>query len=64
MIDALSGMESAYRNAIVYNAAAGLVIAGKATDLKHGVTMAKEAIDSGRAHLTLKKLVDISNEKI
>lgn len=63
MIDALSGVESAYRNAILYNASAGLVIAGKAGDLKQGVEIAKEAIDSGKAHITLKKLVEISNER-
>jgi anthranilate phosphoribosyltransferase len=59
--EALSGVESAYRNAVVYNAAAGLMIAGKVADLKAGVEMAKEAIDSGRAHTTLRKLVDLSN---
>ncbi len=64
MIDAISGLEGAYRNAIVYNAAAGLVIAGKAVDLKQGAELAKEAIDSGRAHITLKKLVEISNERL
>ena len=59
----LSGVESAYRNAVVYNAAAGLLVAGKASDLKQGVEIAKEGIDSGRAYTVLKKLVEISNEK-
>lgn len=63
MIDALSGMESAYRRAILYNAAAGLVISGKAADLKQGVDMGKDAIDSGKAHTILKKLVEISHER-
>jgi len=63
MIDALSGTESAYRNAVVYNAAAGLVIAGKTPDLRAGVALAKEAIDSGRAHSVLKKLIEVSNER-
>lgn len=58
---ALSGMESAYRRAVVYNAAAGLVVVGKAADLKSGAAMAAEAIDSGRAHGVLNKLVDISH---
>jgi len=61
---ALSGIESPYRNAVVLNAAAGLLIAGKATDLKQGAALAKEAIDSGKAHATLHKLVMISNERI
>jgi anthranilate phosphoribosyltransferase len=59
----LSGVESAYRNAVVYNAAAGLVVAEKAADLKEGVAIAKEGIDSGRAYTVLKKLVEISNER-
>lgn len=63
MIEALSGVESTYRNAIVYNAAAGLLIAGKTDNLADGVALAKEVIDSGKAHYTLKKLVEISNEK-
>jgi anthranilate phosphoribosyltransferase len=61
--EAISGIESPYRHAVVYNAAAGLVIAGKATDLKEGAKLANEAIDSGRAHTILKKLVDMSNTK-
>ncbi len=42
LLDALSGMESAYRNAVLYNAAAGLFISGRANDLKAGVEIAKE----------------------
>lgn len=61
--DALSGMESAYRNAVVLNAAAGLVITGKAADLKTGASLAREAIDSGNAHRILTKLVMTSNER-
>ena len=64
MIDALSGVESPYRNAVLYNAAAGLVIARKANGLKEGVALAKESIDSGRAHAALKKLMEVSNERI
>jgi len=63
MTEALSGVENAYRNAVVYNAAAGLVIAGKAADLKAGAAMAKEAIDSGRAHKVLMKLVEVSHQR-
>ena len=46
---------------MVYNAAAGLMIAGKAANLKDGVVQAKEAIDSAKAHKVLMKLIDISN---
>lgn len=59
---ALSGMENAYRNAIIYNAAAGLMIAGIASDLKAGAATAKDAIDSGRAFSLLNKFVVVSHE--
>lgn len=60
---ALSGVESAYRNAILYNAAAALLVAGKVPELKQGAAMAAEAIDAGRAYATLQKLITLSNEK-
>lgn len=63
MIEAISGVENAYRNAVVYNAAAGLVIAGKVINLKEGAELAKQAIDSGKAHSALKKLADLSNTR-
>ena len=63
MTEALSGVENTYRNAVVYNAAAGLLIAGKVVDLKAGALMAKEAIDNGRAHKVLKKLVEVTNTR-
>lgn len=61
MLEALSGIENPYRNAVVYNAAAGLVIAGKAPDLKAGAELAKQAIDSSKAHSLLRKFADMSN---
>ena len=59
---ALSGVASAHRNAIVYNAAAGLLIAGKVSTLQDGAALASEAIDSGQAFRILQKLVVMSNE--
>ncbi|MGA2807678.1 MAG: hypothetical protein ABSE87_06050 [Terracidiphilus sp.] len=41
---------------MLLNAAAGLVAAGLAGDLKEGVQMGAEAIDSGQAAATLAKL--------
>jgi anthranilate phosphoribosyltransferase len=61
LIEAISGVESAYRNAVLYNTAAALMVAGKAGTLKDGVAIAKEAIDFGRAYSVLQKLIDISN---
>jgi anthranilate phosphoribosyltransferase len=60
--DAISGMESVYKNIVLYNAAAGLLVAEKVRDLKTGVALARDAIDSGKAHTTLKRLVSVSNE--
>ncbi|MCB1342861.1 MAG: anthranilate phosphoribosyltransferase, partial [Pseudooceanicola sp.] len=45
----LDGQTSAYRDAVLLNAAAALVVAGKASDLREGVAQASESIDSGRA---------------
>ena len=59
---ALSGMESAYKNAVLYNAAAALLIAGKAADIKDGVALARAQIDSGNAFRVLKKWAMVSNE--
>ena len=64
MTEALSGVESAYRNAVLYNAAAGLIVAGKAADLKAGVAMAMEAIDSGEAYRRLRLLAEVSYERV
>ncbi|MFW2586802.1 anthranilate phosphoribosyltransferase [Sagittula sp. SSi028] len=49
MRDLFHGSRSAYRDAVLLNAAAALTIAGKAPDLKEGVTIAAEAIDNGSA---------------
>ncbi|MEM9810397.1 MAG: anthranilate phosphoribosyltransferase [Pseudomonadota bacterium] len=45
----LAGVKGAYRDVVVLNAAASLVIAGKAADLRNGARLAAESIDSGQA---------------
>jgi anthranilate phosphoribosyltransferase len=57
----LDGVRSPYRDIAVLNAAAALVVAGKAESLRPAAAMAAEALDSGRAKATLDKLVDVSN---
>ena len=57
----LDGMRSPYRDIAVFNAAAALLVAGKAKDLREGVALAGAALDDGRAKETLRKLVDVSN---
>ncbi len=57
----LAGKPSAYRDVALLNAAAALVVAGKAKDLKDGVAQGKQALDSGAAAERLQKLIRISN---
>jgi anthranilate phosphoribosyltransferase len=56
LYDVLTGIPGARRDIVLLNAAAALVAAGLAGDLKEGVTMGAEAIDSGQAAATLAKL--------
>jgi len=56
LYDVLTGIPGARRDIVLLNAAAGLVAAGLADDLKQGVLMGAEAIDSGQAAATLAKL--------
>ncbi len=58
----LYGEQGAYRDAVLLNSAASLIIAGTADTLKDGVREAKLAIDSGRARNTLKELIHWSNQ--
>ncbi len=56
LYDVLTGIPGPRRDIVLLNAAAGLVAAGMAGDLKEGVAMGAEAIDSGLAAATLAKL--------
>ena len=58
----LDGAPGAYRDAVLLNAAAALVVAGSATDLREGVTLARESIDSGAARDRLAALARITSE--
>lgn len=58
----LGGERNAYRNISVANAAAALVVAGKASDIVDGVRLAEQSIESGAAASALGKLVAVSNE--
>jgi anthranilate phosphoribosyltransferase len=56
LYDVLTGVPGARRDVVLLNAAAVLVAAGLAGDLKQGVAMSADAIDSGQAAATLEKL--------
>ena len=59
----LDGHQSAYRDAVLLNAAAALIVADKVKTLPEGVEMARESIDSGAAKTCLKKLAQITQGK-
>lgn len=56
-----SRANTAYRDIILLNSAASLVIAKKAEDLVSGIAMAKSAIASGAAKIKLDELIKITN---
>ena len=58
----LSGEKSAYRDIVVLNSAAGLIVAGQAEDLENGARMAEQAVDTGKAKTALDKLIEISQQ--
>ena len=57
----LEGAAGAYRDIVLINAGATLVVAGKADDLAAGVALARQMIDSGAARAKLADLVAITN---
>ena len=60
----LDGQTSAYRDAVLMNAGAALVVAGKAADIREGAELAAQAIGSGKARAVLDKLVEVSNTPV
>ena len=61
LMDLLNGAQGAYRDAVLLNAAAALVVADKAATLKDGVELARESINSGKAKTALKTLARITS---
>ncbi len=58
----LGGTRGPYRDIVILNSAAALIIADKAADLKNGAALAAQSIDSGKARDALAALVAITNE--
>ncbi|OWJ80515.1 anthranilate phosphoribosyltransferase [Haematobacter genomosp. 1] len=56
----LDGAEGAYRDAVLLNAAAALVVAGRVATLKDGVQLARESIDSGAARDKVHRLAALT----
>jgi len=57
----LEGEAGAYRDTVLLNAGAALVVAGLARDLAEGVALAVESIDTNKARERLDRLVAVSN---
>ncbi|RVI77301.1 anthranilate phosphoribosyltransferase [Sinorhizobium meliloti] len=57
----LDGAENAYRDISLANAAASLMIAGRAGDLSEGMALARQSLSSGGAKVALQRLITVSN---
>ncbi|WP_455271650.1 anthranilate phosphoribosyltransferase [Rhizobium herbae] len=57
----LQGDATPYRDISLANAAASLVIAGRAGDLREGMALARQSLTSGAANATLERLIRVSN---
>lgn len=57
----LGGEKGHKRNAVLMNAGASLYIGGKADSMRDGIALAANIIDSGKALVTLEKLIEASN---
>ena len=55
------GVKGPYRDIVLLNSAAALVIAERASDVPAGIAMAADAIDTGKAKATLADLVRVTN---
>ena len=57
----LKGKKGPYRDIVLMNAGAALVVAGKVRELAHGIARAADSIDSGSAKDKLERLIALSN---
>ncbi len=58
----LDGEKNAYRDVALCNAAAALIVAGKATTVHEGMALASQSLDSGSAARALDRLIAVSNQ--
>jgi anthranilate phosphoribosyltransferase len=57
----LDGVKGPYRDIVLLNAGAAILVAGKVDSLKGGIAAAEASIDSGKARAALTKLAEVSN---
>ena len=60
----LGGLRGPFRDIVLLNAAAALLVAGKAKSLRDGVALAAESIDNGKALAVLDALVPLSHGRV
>ena len=60
----LQGNVGPFRDIVLLNAAAALLVAGKAQSLREGVALAEQSIESGKAMGVLEALIRLSNDKV
>jgi anthranilate phosphoribosyltransferase len=61
LLAVLKGNKGPYRDIALFNAAASLIVAGRAKDLKEGAAIATKSLDSGEAGGRLERLIKVSN---
>jgi anthranilate phosphoribosyltransferase len=61
LMDVLKGRKGAFRDVALLNAAAGLIVAGRAKDLKEAMALVAKSVDSGEAEGCLERLIAVSN---
>ena len=60
--DVLAGKKGPFRDIVLLNTAAALIVGGKAANLTDGVALAAHSIESGAAAKALDKLISVSNQ--
>ena len=61
LTELLAGQKSDYRNIVLLNSGAALMIAGLADDIATGIDLAATSIDGGKAKAALEALIEVSN---
>jgi anthranilate phosphoribosyltransferase len=61
LVATLDGRAGPLRDIVLLNAAGGLIVAGRARDLRDGVAQAAKSIDGGNAKRVLERLIAITN---
>ena len=60
MLDIFAGKPSPYRDMVTLSAGAAIVVSGVCDSISEGISLAREAIDSGKTKATLDRLIEVS----